>query len=398
MLTTTRVAELRHRTPAVAHHIHFNHASTSLPALEVTDSVTAYLREESAAGAHAVLRARDGDLRDARQRVANLLGAPARNIAFTGTATQSWALALGAAVAGGARQLTTVRNEWGPNFLNAFRMAEPDRFAVTVVDPDDHGRLDPTAIMRDCAPGGIIAVPLVPTTSGMVNAVEELADAAAKRDQLLFVDAAQAVGQIPVSVEALGADVLVFPSRKWLRGPKGAAVLFVSDRALSRMASPPIIDQVGIEWDRDRAFSLRDDASRFESFEFNPGIRLGLGEAARLAREIGPANIQAAIRSLVEYLHEQFARKGLPQPFETIGGRTSGIVTFADPSLDVDAIAQELQRHSIFVASIGRNYARLELAARGVSKILRVSVHYFNTRDEVDALADRLAAAIRAGR
>lgn len=390
------LAALRRASPATAHHVHFNHASASLQPETVAEAVELFVRAEGRTGAHAALADHREELDDARCAVADLIGAAPANIAFVGTATHAWGLALSAAVAGGARHLTSVRNEWGPNLLNAFRERRDHGLAVRVTEPDRLGRLDPGRYEDAHVPGGILAAPLVPTSSGMVNPVEDLAAVARARDALLFVDAAQAVGQMPVDVLFLGADVLVFPSRKWLRGPKGVAVLFASDRALARMGTPALVDQVGVKWDRDDDFSTNADASRFESFEHSPAARLGLREAARVAAGVGLDCIQSRIRDLTGYLVASFDAAGLPRPLEDTAGATSGILTFTAPLLDAREVARDLHARGTFVAAIGRNYARLALADRGgVEAILRVSVHYINTEQEVDRLIEQVAPFLR---
>lgn len=91
----------------------------------------------------------------------------------------------------------------------------------------------------------------------------------------MFVDAAQAAGREPITMTSWGADVVVMPARKWLRGPRGQALMALSDRALALMGDPPLLDQEGSAWVAARDWNTRRDARRFESFEFSPAGRLG---------------------------------------------------------------------------------------------------------------------------
>lgn len=389
--TLAEIAALRAATPATAHHIHLNHASTSLLPAAVTRAMEAFLVTEQAMGAHAAMDMRAGELEAVRRDVADLIGAQPRHIAFTDTATRGWMLALEACVAGGARSFATVRNEWGANVLNALRLGQRSGMRVALAATDSQGRADADQLLTLAGAGGVAALPLVPTASGTRNELTALAAEARRRDILLMVDAAQAVGQLPVDAPGLGADVMVFPARKWLRGPKGVAVLFLSDRALARLGPPAMVDLAGGSWEHDDTFTLRADARRFESFDFNPAVRLGLGAAARLANDLDPARIAARIRGLVTYTLTRLEARGVPLPLEDPGGAPTGLLTWAGPRPDVDKAVSALRTQGVFAAAISPNHARLALADRGAGTVLRVSIHYFNTEAEIDAFATRLA-------
>lgn len=387
--TSSEIAELRAQTPATGHRIHLNHASTSLMPRAVTGVMTDFIALEQAVGTHAAMEAHARDIEGVRHAVAALLNCPPRNIAFVETASRGWALALGACVSSGLRRIALARSDWGANILNASAMATGSALEVSLVPIGPLGQSSPAALVQAGA-GGAVAFSLVPTSSGVAADVETIAEEARRREALVMIDAAQAVGQIPVDVSALGADVLVFPARKWLRGPKGAAVLFVSDRILAQ-AGPPLRDLGGGTWTGADDFLWRDDARRFESFEFNPAVRLGLGAAARLAREVGPGRIAARIRALVNLACTRLAALGAPLPMEAGDPAATGIMTWADRRRDVGALVEALRQRGIFAAAIGESQARLALEARG-GPVLRASVHYFNTEDEIEAFAAGFAA------
>lgn len=390
-LEEDEVVTLRQDTPSASHHIHLNHASSSLPPLEVTAAIRMFLDAESAAGVHVALDTHAEMLAEARANVGRLIGAKPANIALVETATRGWGLALGAAVAGKARHLATVRTEWGSNLLNAVRLRADGRLAIDVVATRPDGRPD-VALLRDAtAPHGIVAYPLVPTSNGLVTEAVELAALAHGRRALVFIDGSQAVGQRPVDVGCLGADVLVFPARKWLRGPKGVAALYVSDRALEAIGPPPLLDHAGASWTPQDGYRPGEGAARFESFDFGAGARLGFGAAAALALRLGPDRIKARIRALVEHAFGHLSRRGLPLPFESLEGPTSGILTWPATQAGADALRAALHGASIDVAAIGPEYARLALADRKAEKLLRLSIHYFNTIEEIEASVDRMA-------
>src|SRR5690606_1387790 len=143
-----------------------------------------------------------------------------------------------------------------------------------------------------------VCVTHVPTNSGLVQDVESIGRLCRERNVLYVVDGCQSVGQMPIDVDAIGCDFLSATSRKFLRGPRGAGFLYVSDRALGLGLAPLAIDMRGAEWTDANRYRLADDARRFETFETAWPVALGMAEAARYAQALGLAAIERRIKLL----------------------------------------------------------------------------------------------------
>jgi selenocysteine lyase/cysteine desulfurase len=364
----------------------------------VTATLTASACLDGAVGSNESARSSSEELNGARAAVARLLDVNEKNVAFMETTSSAWAMSL-ASLAHPSRRISfvTVRNEWGPNILTARSMNSRGLLEMSVQDSGPYGRFDTLALAATARDADVVAVPMIPVSSGLINPITDLRNELGS-STLLFVDAAQAVGQIPVFPRELGADVLVFPGRKWLRGPKGIAVLYLSDRALERMERPFFIDQGSGYWGEENSFTSHSDASRFERFDYYPGLRLGLKAAVEEATEIGMARIAGTIAHLSEGLQEAFLRYRLPYLFESSQSGTSGLWTFTCPEVSTRADIECLRQRGLAVAGIGQNYARLALADRKTEIILRLSLHYLNTGEEIDMAAQLLAEFIEAGR
>ncbi len=175
---------------------------------------------------------------------------------------------------------------------------------IEIIPDDASGALDPDALER-MIDGRVrlISITWIPTNGGLVNPAAEVGRIAKAHGIAYLLDACQAVGQMPVDVEAVGCDMLSAPGRKFLRGPRGTGFLYVRRELMTRL-EPPMIDHDGAHWAAPDRYELRPDARRFESWENNYAARLGLGAAIDYALAIGLAEIETRSRALASGLQD----------------------------------------------------------------------------------------------
>ena len=197
-----------------------------------------------------------------------------------------------------------------------------------------------------------------------------------------LVDACQAVGQIPVDVARLRCDFLSATARKFLRGPRGIGFLYVADRALQRGDAPLYIDMRGASWLTADQFELAPDARRFENWEFAYGLLLGLGAAARYAVDAGVERCSARAIMLADKLRDK-----LSQSARVLDrGEKRGAIVTADFGRSAAKIVADLHTRHINTSATFRQWAIIDMDEKGARSALRVSPHYYNTEEELDAL------------
>lgn len=387
-----RVAQWRADTPGCATRVHLNNAGAALMPSPVKDAITGHLGRESLEGGYEAAEAAEAELVRAYEDVAALVGARARNIAMTSSATRGVAQALLAFDFQRGDVILTTDNDYISNQLMYLALAR--RRGVRVVRAPDapEGGVDVAALERCIARDRprLVALTWVPTNSGLVQPAAAVGAACRAAGVPFVVDACQAVGQLEIDVDAVGCDYLAATARKFLRGPRGLGFLYVSDAALARGEYPLTVDMRGARWTEADAFALVDDARRFEEWELPHALVLGLGAAARYARAVGIGEAATRARALAREVRERVG--ALPGVRSLDRGRElCAITTFEVAARDARALVLALRERGINTSSQTREDAVIDLDRKAARSLLRISPHYYNTADEVRQVTSALA-------
>jgi selenocysteine lyase/cysteine desulfurase len=190
---------------------------------------------------------------------------------------------------------------------------------------------------------------------------------------------------MPVDVHRIGCHALCATSRKYLRGPRGVGVLWV-DRDWIERLDPVILESHAAEWVEPNRYVVRPDAKRFEVWETNVAARLGFGAAVDYALALGLEHIWPRIHALATRLRERLsAIDGVT--LRDTGAVRGGIVTFTVAGSSADAVKTALRAKRINVVVLRERSILLDMRERGLTEVVRASVHYYNTEAEVDRLA-----------
>jgi len=199
------------------------------------------------------------------------------------------------------------------------------------------------------------------------------------------------VGQLTVDVDRIGCDLFSATGRKFLRGPRGTGFLYVRRSVLDRLV-PPFLDLHAATWTAPDRFSIRPDARRFENWERNYAATIGLGVAVDYALSWGLEAIEARVTALAAGLRERLQEVGGVNVHDQ-GERRCGIVTFTVDGVPAQDVQRRLAERDVNTSVSLVEYARLDLPERGLPDLVRASVHYYNSEDELDRLVDALPPA-----
>jgi selenocysteine lyase/cysteine desulfurase len=244
-----------------------------------------------------------------------------------------------------------------------------------------------TGLMRARRPRVVVATH-VPTNSGLVQPVAEIGRRCRELDLLYLVDACQTVGQYRLDVESIGCDFLSATGRKFLRGPRGTGLLYVSDRALGAGYEPLFLDMRGARWVEPERYEPVATAARFEDWEFPYAALLGAAEATRYALAVGLDAIAERTPALGRRLRHGLGEIDGVRILDR-GRECCAIVTFALDGWEPDPLKEALAARRINSSISLREYAIFDFDEKGVDWCIRLSPHYYNTEAEVD---DVLAA------
>ncbi|MEO8056353.1 MAG: cysteine desulfurase family protein, partial [Acidobacteriota bacterium] len=327
----------------------------------------------------------------AREDVADLVGANAKEIVFTSGATEADNLAvLGAARARRARGTHVVVSAIEHRaVLDPCARLEAEGFRVTRVAPDRLGRTSAAAVAWALSPETILVTVMAANNEiGTLNPVAEIAGLCKERGVLFHTDAVQAAGRVPLDVHASGIDLLSLSAHK-LCGPKGVGALFV------RASNPRVVlDPLLFGGGHERGM-------RPGTLDV-PGI-VGFGAAAAIAKAEGVAEA-ARVAALRDRLWERL-RSGVPgvsrngDPAACLPGNLN--VRF--PGAPSDTVMMETRDLAVSAGSACTS-ASVEpshvLRGIGLTKeeaheSIRFGLGRFTTEEEVDWAASAVAAAVR---
>lgn len=385
------IERARRETRGCEQAIHFNNAGSAMTPAPVADYLYAYLRDDEIKGGYETAAARHDELENFYKAAARLVNGSPDEVAFIENATRAWDMVFYAFPLGEGDKILTTVSEYGSNLIAYLQRARQCGAEVVIIPNDNHGQIDTNALEAAIdSRTKLISISHVPTGSGLVNPAREVGRIARAHGIPYLLDACQSAGQIPLDVEELGCDFLSATGRKYLRGPRATGLLWVRREWITKL-EPPLLDQYAADLLDAETYVVREDARRFENWERYFAGQAALGVAIDYAMSWGIDAIWERVSTLAARLREELSAN--PDVKLTDEGAVKcGLVTFQHARLSTHEIKDRLAERGINVSTSSGPGMRLSYLARGLEDgLIRSSVHYYNTDDEID----RFVAAIR---
>jgi selenocysteine lyase/cysteine desulfurase len=232
---------------------------------------------------------------------------------------------------------------------------------------------DPLDRIDEAARGAkLLAISFVQYVTGFRANLEAIGEICQRRGAMFFVDAIQGLGAFPLDVEAAHIDALAADGHKWMLGPEGCGVLYIS-RALQEKVEPVEFGWTNVATYNNygaRDMALRPDAGRYECGTLNTIGCFGLRASIEFLLGVGIERIGAKVQSLGDRIDESVRGKGYQAACERTPESGAGIVSFKKGGVDSTAIVDKLRENGIIAA-----------ARAGW---VRMSPHFYILPDEID--------------
>lgn len=387
------IQAFRAETTGTAERIHLNNAGASLPPDIVVKTMVDYLREEALYGGYETEAKYRTQLDHTHVLIAQLINAHPDEIALMENASAAWEIAFNGLSFQPGDEVIVSEMEYISNVLGLLNAQKMYGIVIKTIPNDADGNFSINALEAAVtAKTKLIAATHVPSTAGNVLPVAAIGEVARKHEIVYLLDACQSAGQMPIDVQTIGCDMLAVTGRKYLRGPRGSGFLYVRREMLDKLKLL-FFDGRTVTGINQQSFVVRADARRFEWYEKNPAVVLGLQKAVEYALNIGIERIWQRIQLLADLFRKRLRElDGIVVHDQ--GDDLCGIVTFSVSGLPAAAIRTKLAAKNINV-HIG--FARSTLYymdRKGLDGIVRASVHYYNTEEEIELVCRELRSKL----
>lgn len=380
--------------------IYLDSAATSQKPDVVIQAMDRYYRSTNAnihRGIHVLAEEATADYENARERIAQFFGAAhAREVVFTRNTTESINLVAYAWARKFLKEgelIVLSEMEHHSNLVPWQILAEERNIRLEFIPVTDEGLLDQDAYRKllELNPR-LVSLTHMSNVLGTINPVKEMIHEAHTAGALVLIDGAQSVPHFPVNVQELGADFFAFSAHK-MCGPTGIGVLYGRRELLETM--PPflgggdMIKKVAL-----RGFTPNDLPHKFEAGTPAIAEAIGFGAAVDYLERVGMEKIAAHEHLLTAYAMDRLSKVPGLKVIGPDADKRGGVCAFTLDGIHPHDVSQLLDRDGIAVRA-GHHCAMPLHQRYGLPATTRASFYFYNTLEEIDALAISLEKARR---
>lgn len=368
--------EIRALFPVTKNYVYLNHAAVAPISWPVFDRMQEYTLDLLG---HGLVHFREwGEaVQRVRRLAAKFINAEASEVAFAPNTSSGLSFVANGINWQAGDNIVTADCEFPANIIPWKRISRQFRVELRMAQ-ERNGRLETEEILGLIdSRTRVVTLSFVEFASGFRNDLETIGRFCRERGVLFVVDAIQGLGALKLDVEACCIDALSADAHKFLLGPDGVSLFFISHRAMERI-QPTVVGWTSVAQPFDFAPDqpYAPNAQRFEPGALNTAGIVGLGAAIEMFLEIGLETIEPYLLTLGDYLCEQLSEKGYQVVSSRCEGESSAVICCRHDRFSAHHLYQILNdRRIITTPRLGR---------------LRISPHLYNTREEVDALIESL--------
>lgn len=370
--------QYRSEFPVTKDWIYCNHAAVAPVSVRVAEAVHGLLQDLTRFGA-VHWKSWGKAVRQTREKVARLINGNPDEIAFVKNTSDGLSILSNGLEWKWGDKVVSISSEFPANVYPWVALRQQGVELVSV--PERNGRVDLQEIEEKLDQRTrVLTVSFVQYLSGFRIDLAALGEMCRRRNIIFCVDAIQGMGAFEIDTVRQNIDFLSADSHKWMLGPEGIGVIFISRRILDRVI-PRVLGWMNVEHFNDfNRFDLqwRHGAVRYECGSLNTLGVYALSAAMDLLLEVEISNISEQILSTTSFLCDGLRAKGYPILGSRLEGESSGIVSFRTDARAFNPY--EIHRRL--------EEARISTAVRG--GYLRVSPHFYNTLTEMSQLLDVL--------
>jgi len=378
--------------------IYLDSGATAQKPRVVIDALAEHLRRHNAnvhRGVYALAQEADAAYDQARKRVAAFVGGQPQSTIFTKNVTEAInlvAYSWGRANVGPGDAILITQMEHHANLVPWQVLCRERSAELRYLEVDERGELSLAALERELARGDVklVAFAHVSNVLGTINPVAEMTARIRAAGAVSLVDGAQAVPQMPVELESLGADFYGWTGHKAV-GPTGVGVLHGRTEMLEQMepflTGGDMIASVDFQ-----SVSWNELPYKFEAGTPPIAEAVGLGAAVDYLSGLGMDRVREHERALTAYMLERLGEvPGLRVVGPPEAERRGGLASFTIDGIHPHDVAELVDRGGVCIRA-GHHCAQPLMRCLGVGATARASVGVYNERSDIDALVDALQA------
>lgn len=374
--------------------IYFDNGATTFKPQCVIDAITDYYANYSAnahRGDYNISLKVDMAYEGVRDKVAKFINAKHREeIIFTSGATESLNMIVNGffePILEENDEVLLTDAEHASNVLPWFKLANKKGIKIKYIPLDETFHITLENVKRSITPRTkVISIAEVTNVIGDVRPMKEICEFAHNNNIFVVADGAQSVPHRKTDVIDTDVDFLAFSAHK-MCGPTGVGVLYGKQELLESLDPQKMGGGMNESFDSESEIYLKELPMRLEAGTPNIAGVIGLGSAIDYLEKIGMDNIALKESELKKYLIEKLEKINY---IDIINSECdSGIVAFNVDGIFPQDVAVYLDKYNVCVRA-GNHCAKILKKSVGVKNTVRVSLYFYNTKEEIDNFVDLL--------